>query len=714
MLYSRLFVAMSAVALAGTMAVGCTSGKTTQPSAQDNPQLQPFAAALPSPAELLARFTKEREDGRKVSYVPSDLIKAGDEYDTSLPNNNVYLIGDDLALDSWLEPQECTLDDVAYACFHFEAPDYDALPHIRLRWTDEPLQPEYWYVAVANWGANRWDWYTGNADNRIVTPDMDRYMAFGGNLVLAVFCTGPLNGLLNEVHLGGVAPSARLTVNPGRGEVPLEVFLEGRDSQAVEGTITKYEWDFDGDGTYDADTGTTGYASHTYTENGEYHPRLRVTNSELATDTDTDGVEAIGDWTHTWGLENDDMLYDLLQTSDGSIYATGFTTKTTGAQNKALLLLRVSPTGVVVWAKSWDTGSSSEGRRIVTLASGDLVVAGRIYFSSNYDVLVQRWTRTGELVWSKRYGGVSVDEATALLADGDITYIAGNTDSTSASTTDFVLAKLDPNGVHYWGYSRDHGEMDFVTDMCARRDPGGTLHAVFVVGNSYDFADWTPNPWLVEYYDDGILATSLDLGSVDHDVTVNAVTHVPGALPVDERLYFAAEFEDSFSRYSGLLCHNGGGKTIFITRWNVLGDDSLKDVLLYDADTALACGWLAGAERYGTLLRYDRGNGHVDLYEEWDCLPYYAYFQSMCKSPFDGVVLAGAAHTGAGHWQTSSGSVATFDWEWNASAVSLPTTLEWAWDINVSGTVEEIREELRKSEDDAAGEDDLAMAHHML
>jgi len=58
----------------------------------------------------------------------------------------------------------------------------------------------------------------------------------------------------------------------------------GTDS---DGSITKYEWDFNGDGTYDWSSTTTGSTTHTYNTAGTYYAVLRVTDDKGATDTDT-------------------------------------------------------------------------------------------------------------------------------------------------------------------------------------------------------------------------------------------------------------------------------------------------------------------------------------------------------------------------------------------------------------------------------------------
>lgn len=79
-----------------------------------------------------------------------------------------------------------------------------------------------------------------------------------------------------------VEPRATLEVYPEviqEGEV---VTLDARESSAVEGVITGYEWEF-GDGT-SAET-VVGFTSHAYPSFGQYLVRLTVTNDQGGTDT---------------------------------------------------------------------------------------------------------------------------------------------------------------------------------------------------------------------------------------------------------------------------------------------------------------------------------------------------------------------------------------------------------------------------------------------
>ncbi len=79
-------------------------------------------------------------------------------------------------------------------------------------------------------------------------------------------------------------PEAVATANPTSGKAPLAVSFNGNASQDSDGTITRYEWDFDGNGSYDFSSYSTGLTEHVYTEQGSYLAILRVTDDDGGTD----------------------------------------------------------------------------------------------------------------------------------------------------------------------------------------------------------------------------------------------------------------------------------------------------------------------------------------------------------------------------------------------------------------------------------------------
>jgi RHS repeat-associated protein len=76
-------------------------------------------------------------------------------------------------------------------------------------------------------------------------------------------------------------PTAILQISPNYILAGGLTLLDGHNSVAGNGrTITKYEWDFDGNGTYDYnETPGDGMVTHTYSTPGTYIARLRVTNN---------------------------------------------------------------------------------------------------------------------------------------------------------------------------------------------------------------------------------------------------------------------------------------------------------------------------------------------------------------------------------------------------------------------------------------------------
>jgi PKD repeat protein len=77
-------------------------------------------------------------------------------------------------------------------------------------------------------------------------------------------------------------PIADFTGTPTSGIKPLDVAFQFNDLRGGTVTYTNYQWDFTNDGTFDATGATT---NHTYSAEGSYDVRLRVTDSTGAQNT---------------------------------------------------------------------------------------------------------------------------------------------------------------------------------------------------------------------------------------------------------------------------------------------------------------------------------------------------------------------------------------------------------------------------------------------
>lgn len=79
------------------------------------------------------------------------------------------------------------------------------------------------------------------------------------------------------VRVGNSPPAVFAEAMPSNGQIPLAVTfsVNANDSDG----ISLYEWDFEGDGTFDYSSPTTGNTSFTYTQVGTYQPVIRVTDT---------------------------------------------------------------------------------------------------------------------------------------------------------------------------------------------------------------------------------------------------------------------------------------------------------------------------------------------------------------------------------------------------------------------------------------------------
>ena len=101
-------------------------------------------------------------------------------------------------------------------------------------------------------------------------------------LALSACTVGSLIDIPNE------APDAQFTASPQFGVSPMLVTFNGVTSSDSDGTITQYEWDYQGDGVFDATAATPGTTySYVGLPGAQFDPVLRVTDNDGATATTT-------------------------------------------------------------------------------------------------------------------------------------------------------------------------------------------------------------------------------------------------------------------------------------------------------------------------------------------------------------------------------------------------------------------------------------------
>jgi hypothetical protein len=105
------------------------------------------------------------------------------------------------------------------------------------------------------------------------------------SLIFVVAAAALLAGAISAARVpaaAGVAPQAVLTATPNPAEINELVSFDGSGStgDGQGSAITGYEWDLDGDGVFESDTGTAPKIGRTYAQARTTAVRLRVTDTE--------------------------------------------------------------------------------------------------------------------------------------------------------------------------------------------------------------------------------------------------------------------------------------------------------------------------------------------------------------------------------------------------------------------------------------------------
>ena len=123
-------------------------------------------------------------------------------------------------------------------------------------------------------GTNDWaNALAPNPDTRIIQATYNIFSDMGAQPVTPVDVT-------LDPPSGPQPPTASFTISPNPAQTGQTVTFDGSSSTDLDGPITKYEWDLDGNGTYEVDGGTSPGTTHSYSSTGVYTVRLRVTDAQ--------------------------------------------------------------------------------------------------------------------------------------------------------------------------------------------------------------------------------------------------------------------------------------------------------------------------------------------------------------------------------------------------------------------------------------------------
>ncbi|MCB1216403.1 PKD domain-containing protein [bacterium] len=271
---------------------GC-SGRGGQQSGED--LTQGPAAALPT-GQLQADIDSAAAGGipalppiselDRLSSSPSDYAdqqRSGNSWDQGLPNRNVT--------NAVFQPvlnEESQLLEPAYAIYSWEGQqDQESPLAVLLQWVSEDLASLEFAIGVANFATGRWDWQKGREGQLFFSGTAD-HLSAQERIYVAVVLYGEQPAALHYMLLGTLPPWLNVTDDldndPLLNLPPREVTLDASSSFATLHPISHFDFDWDGDGSWDLEKDPDGIASHVY-GSGNHIAIVRVTDTEGYSDT---------------------------------------------------------------------------------------------------------------------------------------------------------------------------------------------------------------------------------------------------------------------------------------------------------------------------------------------------------------------------------------------------------------------------------------------
>jgi len=233
------------------------------------------------------------------------------------------------------------------------------------------------------------------------------------------------------------------------------------------------------------------------------------------------------EWDETYGGVNMDSTThtSFVQTSDGGYALAGYTASF-GAGSWDFWLVKTDSQGIEQWNRAYGGGAWDEGRSIVQTSDGGYAVAGatKSFGAGDWDVWLVKVDSSGNVQWDKTYGGPSSDWASAVIRTNDGGYaLTGSTHNWGAGIADVWLVKVDSSGNVQWNqtYGGTNGEK--ATHIIKTSDGGYAM-----AGNTYSFGAGDSDFWFVKVDLDGNMQWNKTYGGANFEECMSFVETLDG------------------------------------------------------------------------------------------------------------------------------------------------------------------------------------------
>jgi hypothetical protein len=308
------------------------------------------------------------------------------------------------------------------------------------------------------------------------------------------------------------------------------------------------------------------------------------------------------EWAKQAGNASTDRVESIASDASGNVYITGFfnsstitfgSTTLTNNGNKDIFLVKYSPSGSVLWAKSAGGNEYETGMGVTTDRSENVYITGNfnsstiifdtITLTSNgeSDIFLAKYNSDGDILWAENAGGTSYETGYSVTTDAsENVYVTGyfySSTLTIGSTTlinngeyDVLVIKCDLNGTFLWAKSA--GGTDYESGISAATDASENVYvAGRFISSSITFGTTTltnngdNDIFLVKYNPDGNVLWAKSAGGNEYETSMGVATDI------SQNVYMTGWFNGDSITFESSTITNTGGSDIFLVKYDPTG-----------------------------------------------------------------------------------------------------------------------------------------------
>ncbi|MFZ5552889.1 MAG: T9SS type A sorting domain-containing protein [Bacteroidota bacterium] len=223
-------------------------------------------------------------------------------------------------------------------------------------------------------------------------------------------------------------------------------------------------------------------------------------------------------WAKTYGTVDDEIAYDIIQTTDGGYILTG-DAKKINAQTTvgAIYLLKLTSTGTESWSKMWGAGIGNYGYNVIQTSDGGYMVGGR---ANNGFFSFIKTDASGNISFARASMpiGIQAVDFSQMIQTSDGGYAVVGTGTNTSNDAMIVFEKLDATATVTFAKTYNPGTfpMDIGFGLMQTWNGGYTI-----IGYSGNFAPNFANLYILNISSTGVVASAKTSTAISYGYTVS-------------------------------------------------------------------------------------------------------------------------------------------------------------------------------------------------